>query len=280
MNFRNSMLAGVAMVFAAGAIGCSADLTSPSQIDDAQVNADIAASAGETVASELAGFAGNTAAAGSFNRMVPSYSVSVGNGASAQLAPVSASCSYAAGRYTCAATNENGLSVTRSFAFYDANGGTLQNFDATKVESVNFQAQLDGSFQKDLVWTLGLHRTRNATVSGLISQAPHRVWNGVGAGADTLTHIGLDGIRSLAGSSADTVSNVVMPGADSYTPLSGSVVVAVDYTATVQGATGTASKQVKTKVTVTFDGTQTPALQLGNIHCVLHLDTHRVDSCQ
>jgi hypothetical protein len=170
--------------------------------------------------------------------------------------------------------------VSRSFAFYDANGGTLQTFDATKVESVNFQAQLDGSFQKDLFWTLGIHRSRNATVSGLISQNPHRVWNGVGAGADTLTHVGLDGIRSLAGNSADTVTNVVMAGAGNYTPLSGTVVVAVDYTASIQGAAGTASKQVKTRAVVTFDGTQSPALQLGNLHCLLHLDTHRVDSCQ
>jgi hypothetical protein len=282
MNFRNSMLAGAAILFAAGATGCSADLTAPSQIDDAQVNADVAASAGETVASELAGFSDNTAAAGSFTKVAPSYNLTVGpnGGASAQLAPVSSSCSYGAGRYTCSATSENGLSVSRSFAFYDANGGSLQTFDATKVESVNFQAQLDGSFQKDLFWTLGVHRTRNATVSGLISQNPHRVWNGVGSGADTLTHVGLDGVRSLAGKSADTVTNVVMPGAGNYTPLSGTAVVAVDYTASLQGAAGTLSKQVKTRVVVTFDGTQSPVLQLGSLHCLLHLDTHRVDSCQ
>jgi hypothetical protein len=276
------MRTGVAIVFAAGAIGCSADLTAPSQIDDAQVNADIAASAGETVASELAGFADHTAAAGSFTKVLPSFSVSVNpnGGASAQLAPVSSNCSYGAGRYTCSATTENGLSVSRSFAFYDANGGSVATFDATKVESVNFQAQLDGSFQKDLFWTLGIHRTRNATVSGLISQNPRRVWNGVGMGADTLTHVGLDGVRSLAGNSADTVANLVMPGAGNYTPLSGTVVVAVDYTASIQGAAGSASKQVKTRVVVTFDGTQSPALQLGSMHCLLHLDTHRVDSCQ
>jgi hypothetical protein len=33
-------------------------------------------------------------------------------------------------------------------------------------------------------------------------------------------------------------------------------------------------------VTVTFDGTNNPALQIGSLHCLLHLDTHSVDSCQ
>jgi hypothetical protein len=58
------------------------------------------------------------------------------------------------------------------------------------------------------------------------------------------------------------------------------VVVATDYTASLQGATGTASKQVTRRVVVTFDGTVTPKLQIGALLCTLHLDTHRVDTCQ
>jgi hypothetical protein len=73
-----------------------------------------------------------------------------------------------------------------------------------------------------------------------------------------------------------------MPGkaAASQIPLSGTVVVATDYTASLQGATGTASKQVTRRVVVTFDGTVTPKLQIGALLCTLHLDTHRVDGCQ
>jgi hypothetical protein len=283
MYLRNSMLSAAAMLLALGAAGCSTDLSGPSQIDDTQIDADIAVTSGDAVASEIAGFSDNVAAAGSFTVVSPSFDLSVGSSAGQpRFAGISPSCAYASGRYTCSATTEQGMSVSRSFAFYDAQGNTMQNFDATKVESVNFQDQIDGNFQRDIVWSVGVHRTRNATVSGLISTAPQRKWNGVGAGADTIMHIGLDGIRSLAGAAADTVNNVVMPGKDavSQLPLSGNVVVAVDYTASLEGATGSVSKEVKRRVVVTFDGTTSANLQVGNINCVLHLDTHTVDSCQ
>ncbi len=285
MKFRNPMLTAAAMFLAAGAVACSSDLAGPPAIDDAQINADVAATSGEAVATQIAGFTDNITAAGSFTMVAPSYNVNApGYGTSGQpsFGAVASNCSYAAGRYSCTATTEQGLSVTRSFAFYDANGGSLQTFDSTKVESVNFHAQVDGSFQRDVVWSAGVHRTHDVTVSGLISTKPLRKWNGVGAGADTVSHIGLDGIRSLAGTAVDTVTNVVMPGkaATSQIPLSGTIVVVANYTASLQGATGTASKQVTRRVVVTFDGTVTPQLKVGTLTCVLHLDTHIVDACQ
>jgi len=278
------MLSAAAMFLAVGAVACSSDLVGPPALDDAQITADVAATSGDAVASQIASFSDNIAAAGSFTMIAPSYNISApesGSNGQPRFAGISPSCSYASGRYSCSATTEQGLTVTRSFAFYNANNQVVQTYDSTVVESVNFRAQVDGNFQRDLVWTAGVHRTRNATVSGLISQKPQRTWNGVGAGADTISHIGLDGIRSLAGTAADTVTNVVMPGKDaaSQIPLGGTVVVAVDYTASIQGATGSVSKEVKRRVVVTFDGTNSPALQIGLLHCVLHLDTHQVDTC-
>src|SRR3954464_6037997 len=283
MRFRNSMLSAAAMMLALGAAACSTDLSGPPAMDDAQIDADIAITSGDAVASEIAGFTDNVAAAGSFTMVAPSFNVSVGSGsAQPRFGGISPTCSYAAGRYTCAATTEQGMSVSRSFAFYDAQGAALQTFDSTKVESVNFQAQIDGNFQRDVFWTAGIHRTRNATVNGLISLKPQRNWNGSGTGADTVSHIGLDGIRSLAGTSTETVTNVLMPGKDavSQVPLSGSIAVAVDYTASLQSATGAVTKEVKRSVVVTFNGTTSASLQIGTLNCVLHLDTHSVDSCQ
>ena len=285
MKLKNPMLTAAAMLLAVGAIACSSDLSGPPALDDLQIDADIAATSGASVASQIAGFADNVAAAGSFNMVAPSYNLAAPGSPSAgapRFADISATCSYAAGRYSCAATTEQGMTVSRSFAFYDAQGNTVQTFDPATVESVNFQAQVDGNFQPDLFWSVGVHRTHDVTLSGLISQAPQRQWNGVGAGADTISHIGLDGVRSLAGNAVDTVKQVVMPGVDapSQIPLSGSIVVAVDYTASLDGATGSVSKNVKRKVVVTFDGTNTPTLQIGSFTCRLHLDTHSVDSCQ
>jgi hypothetical protein len=281
MRFRIPTLAA-ALILTAGAVACSTDFAGPPALDDAQIDADIAATSGEAVASQVTSFGDNVAAAGSFSMVAPSYSLNVGSGKNPAYDGISPSCTFASGRYSCAATTEQGLSVTRSFAFYNAQGQTVQNWDATVVESVNFQAQVDGHFSKDLVWNVGVHRTGDLTVGGLISHAPQRTWNGTGTGADTVSHIGIDGIRSLAGTSDVAVSNVVMPGKDaaSQLPLSGSITVDVQYTASLQGATGSVSKDVSRHVVVTFDGTNAPALQIGSLHCLLHLDTHSVDSCQ
>lgn len=282
MNFRNPLLTAAALFLTAGAVACSSDIAGPPALDDAQINADIASTSGDAVASQVTSFGDDVTAAGSFSMVAPSFSFNVGSGTRPSLNGISPTCTYASGRYTCSATTERGLSVTRSFAFYNAQGQTVQNWDSTVVESVNFQAQIDGNFSRDLVWNVAVHRTRNATVSGLISQKPQRTWNGVGAGADTISHVGLDGIRTLAGTAADTVTNVVMPGkaATSQVPLSGTIVVAVRYTASLQGATGTVSKDVQRRVVVTFNGTNAAGLLVGTLNCVLHLDTHTVDSCQ
>ena len=283
MKFRNQMRAAAAVFMTVGVVACSSDVLSPPSIDDAQITADIAATSGDAIAQQVAGFNDNVAAAGSFSMVAPSYSLNIGSGGGqASFTGISPTCTYASGRYSCSAITEQGLTVTRSFAFYNAQGQTVQNWDPTVVESVNFQAQMDGTFSKDFVWNASIHRTSDLTVSGLISHAPQRIWNGSGTGNDQISHIGLDGIRSLAGTSAVTVTNVTMPGKDaaSQTPLSGSIKIDVQYTASLQGAGGAASKEVSTSVTVTFDGTNTPALQIGSMHCLLHLDTHSVDSCQ
>ena len=282
MKSRNSRLAVAALLLTVGAVACTTDLTAPPSLDDTQIDADIAATSGDAVASQITSFNDNVAAAGSFSMIAPSFNVGVGNGSKPSMDGISPTCSYASGRYSCSATTERGLTVTRSFAFYNGQGQTVQNWDPAVVESVNFQAQVDGDFSKDFVWNVSIHRTANLTVSGLISHAPQRLWNGTGSGNDAISHVGLDGIRSLSGTSSVTVTNVLMPGKDaaSQIPLSGSIGIDVQYTASLQGATGSVNKEVTRHVAVTFDGTNSPALQIGSLHCLLHLDTHSVDSCQ
>jgi len=276
------MRAAAAVFMTVGAVACSTDVLSPPTLDDAQITADVAATSGDAIASQVAGFGDNVAAAGSFSKVAPSYNVTIGSGSQPSFTGISPTCTYASGRYSCAVTTERGLNVTRSFAFYDAQGQTVQTFDPAVVESANFQATVDGTFTSGLVWNASVHRTADLTVSGLISHAPQRIWNGTGTGDDQIQHIGLDGVRTLAGTSAVTVTNVVMPGKDatSQVPLSGSIAIDVQYTASLVGAGGSASKEVSSTVSVTFDGTNTPALQIGSLHCLLHLDTHAVDSCQ
>ena len=56
MKFGKSML-GAALIVASGAVACSADLVGPPTLDDAQIDADIAATSGDAVASQITGSA-------------------------------------------------------------------------------------------------------------------------------------------------------------------------------------------------------------------------------
>src|SRR4051812_2714681 len=106
MKFGKSMLTA-ALIVASGAVACSADLVGPPTIDDAQIDADVAATSGDAIASQITGFGDNVVAAGSFSMVAPSYSLSAG-GAGARLNGISPTCTYASGRYSCAATTEQG----------------------------------------------------------------------------------------------------------------------------------------------------------------------------
>jgi hypothetical protein len=113
------MLSTAAMILAVGAVACSTDLAGPPPtLDDLTIDADIAATSGDAVASQITGFSDNVSAAGSFSMVSPSYNVvSGGTATKPAFNGISATCSYAAGRYSCAATTEQGMTVTRSFAF-------------------------------------------------------------------------------------------------------------------------------------------------------------------
>ena len=75
MNFRKPMLAAAALFLTAGAVACSTDLIGPPTLDDAQINADIASTSGDAIASQVTSFGDDVAAAGSFSMVAPSYKV-------------------------------------------------------------------------------------------------------------------------------------------------------------------------------------------------------------
>ena len=56
MKFRNPMLTVAALFMTVGAVACSTDLAGPPSLDDAQIDADIAATSGDAVASQITSF--------------------------------------------------------------------------------------------------------------------------------------------------------------------------------------------------------------------------------
>ena len=186
----------------------------------------------------------------------------------------SAACVYGTGRWTCPPVMEDGLTITRSYAFFDAAGQPMKVRSDLTTASINFQLSVNGSVSHDTTFSGAVHRTRNVTVSGLVGAETTRRWDGFGASADTNTHRSALTTRTYAGTSLDSLRAVVYPQPrtpGSY-PLSGSMVRVVKYMVTSTGR-GTERRSVDRRVVVTYNGTATAQVQSGSVTCTLHLDT-------
>jgi hypothetical protein len=310
------------IVLAAGlmlASGCSGDNpaapASTSDISGANlplasaIKSDIAASAGNSIATDLEALIANqTAAVGSFAIVAPAFASSEEHPASStdpkppasspatepkppasnppssetpkpEPAPTPAECSFNAASliYNCAKSAE-GKSVVRSYQFLDAAGNPMEKFVRGTTESIHHLVKTDASESHENSSSVS-HSLRDWTVSGFLG--PNRIFNGFGSNADTSTRREELSSRKYTGLSVDTLKAVTFVderAAHPY-PLSGVAIRVVDYTVVATG------KQLETitvhkRVVVTFNGTADVPISLGDYSCVLHLDTHKVDGCK
>jgi hypothetical protein len=167
--------------------------------------------------------------------------------------------------------------TVKSYEFLDASGNPMNRFIKGTTEAIHYVMKTDGVESRDNNRS-AMHSLRDATVSGFLG--PNRVWNGFGSSADTTVHTEGPSTRSYTGLSVDTVKAVTFLDERALHPypLSGAFVRVVDYKVVSTG------KQLETatvhkRAVVTFNGTADVPISLGDYSCVLHLDTHKVDSC-
>lgn len=277
LSTRTAAAAVAAVVFVSGAVACNSDRAyapPDTVLTDQQVSKDVAISEGEATAADLASLVNSASLVGG------SFSVQAEQQGRFDLQSSADSCTYASGRWTCAPRTEDGLTVSRSYAFYDGAGQPMKVKDDLATASINFQLSMNGVVSRDSSFSGVVHRTRNVTISGLLGKETTRRWDGFGISADTNTHRSALTTRTYAGKSVDSLRAVVYPQprtATSY-PLSGSMVRVVKYLVTSVGH-GTERRTVDRRVVVTYNGTSAAQVQTGSVTCTLHLDTHRVDGC-
>jgi hypothetical protein len=271
----------VAVLLASGALACNSDRAyapPDTVLTDQQVSRDVAVSEGEAVAADLSSLTNSAGMVGG------GFSVQTGfaRGGSFDLFSSSAGdCSYNGTRWNCVPSTENGLTVVRSYAFYDAAHQPMKVRDELTTASVNFQLSVNGTITRDTTFSGAVHRTRNITIAGLLGVETTRRWYGFGASADTNTHRSALTTRTYAGTAVDSLKAVVYPQpmtATSY-PLSGTMVRVVNYLVTSRGRNGTEQRSVNRRVVTTYNGTAAVQIQTGSVTCTLHLDTHTVDGC-
>jgi len=242
------------LLLAATAIGVTActEATTPNLISDAQVNADVAASSGDAIATDVAGLIANEAFAG-----MPS-------------APVDLFAS------------PPGVTETRSRTCFDAQDVQQAQCDAQTTAKVVLHWTLDGGRAGDH-FSASIHRVRDLTITGLAGTETSRTHNGVGTSNDTTTFTGERGTRTSAESAIDSVNNIVfnLPHATNPWPVSGSVVRRLTLHITVEGDNVSETRDVSRRVEVTFpaDAQGNVTINVNGKTCTLNLVTRAVVNC-
>lgn len=254
-----------AAVAALGLVSCS-DSTTPSLLNDADITADVAASAGDAIASAVETLAGN------------------------QLA---GALPYA----TSADPVGQSVNVTRSRTCFDAAGATISCSQLSAVRKIATSVVIDGDRSgtrttdrgTTVSWTGVVHRVMADTLTRVFNTAEppvetSRVHVGVSTGSDTTTFT--DGTLSRKASEAfiDSVNAITfnLPRASNPWPVSGTIVrnASIDVTLTRGDETHTRSVARRVQVTFPADAQGNVVLQINTTTCSLNLVTHRVTNCQ
>ncbi len=280
---RFLLSAGVcAIAFAAGACGSNDSATAPRSLTLQLSPADSAAllvqeSADATVAdvnmingisstmnwdlaSTTSGLAFSLVAASG-----PSFSQNPGSG-----------CTYDAttGRFDCPPyVNNNGLTVTRTLAFFDANGVLMNHFDSTTA-SMNVQAT-DVGVAARANGADTVSRSRNLTATGLVGHNTTRTWNGTASG--TGGGYGSDSVmtRTYDVSNNSIFSNIVvnLPRSANPYPASGTISRIVTGSGVVTKGDSTRTVVISRNVGITFNGTEFVPMMVGSVAYTLDLAT-------
>ena len=280
---------GVALTFAA-ACSNSGDLTMPGsdlQLTAADTSEAAAISAGDATAEDVDMFAATEGsmdlASASFN-LVPvgaATATTAGGADSTRFAfwSFSRNCAFSAttGRFTCPDVTHNGLTLSSSAAFYDANGAAMPHYNDTTTASANFQLAVAGvHVAPEGADTIS--RTRNMTVSNLLGHETARLWNGAGSRNDAGYRT--DTARTRTYRTADTVTftnvAVSLPRSTHPWPMSGTVARRINGTGTVVRSGVTRTFSVSKTATITFNGTRFVPMVVGTTTFTLDLYTGRV----
>lgn len=280
---HSSLGATATTLLAAAAVATLAacgDATAPAStsLSDAQIAADVAATAGDAIAGAVLAFGDDQTAAG--------LTASVADVSTTDVAAAVTGCPYdvASQTHVCSRVTERGLEVTRTYQFRDAAATPMQSYDAANTASIYFTRTADGTVTATtatgVTWTGATHRSDQRTVTGLLGNETQRVWNGTGESHDTTDYSGTGGTRHYAGASTETTRDVVMalPRASFPYPQSGTITRTAELTLTITG-TRDLTKTVSRTIVATFNGTALVPIQVNDVTCTLHLDTHKVTAC-
>ena len=180
--------------------------------------------------------------------------------------PVNCPFDAATGRLVCPTISHDGITINRSYAFWDASNAVQQAFDQDLTAKANIQTSFVGTRSGEF-WSGSVDRGKDLTATGLAGAETERTWNGTGHDKVHRSHVSEGGeTRTYDLDCSVTVSDVVVPVPNSLTtgpwfPLSGSITRTCTITIVGGPRDGTT---IQRTVTVTFTGGSTATLTVGD----------------
>lgn len=246
-----------------GLAACSKDNTAPaSLIDDTQVTADVAASAGEAIANDVVSLLGNEIAGA-----LPTAGIS----------------------FDLFGIRGDSVATTRTKTCYDAAGAVVANCAPLTTRRIVFHVTMDG-FRSGPNVTGHVHRIRDWSLTRNFNSATppvevSRTHDGVGSSADTLTYANTttNVTRVHNEFSVDSTVGVTfnLPHASNPWPVSGKMVRNVSLHVSVASPTRNETRDITKRVEVDFpaDAQGNVVLHVNDKTCNLNLVTHAVTGC-
>lgn len=210
------------------------------------------------------------------------FPLSVGTVVLAVAAGDHGSCTFsgATGRITCPDLTRGGLTISRSYALYDA-ANTPQPARGPTTVKVNTQVWARGIVATERS-KVAIDRKSDLTATGIQITSPSRTLNGTEQGSSTMEHQTSRGKVTSTLVFGDTTINLVLPQGDLTRrwPLSGTVIRSHSGTRTIEGGAG--SSPISYRAVFVYDGSNTVKITItanGTTKtCVRNLET-RAYSC-
>jgi hypothetical protein len=178
------------------------------------------------------------------------------------------------GRFDCPPVTNNGLTLTRSFAFYNAAGVLMSKFNDTTTASINVTTTETG-VRPTATGADTISGTRNLTASGLVGHNTTRLWNGTGNRSVGGYYTDSAASRTYDHTETTMFTNIVvtLPRTANPWPTSGSIARQASGVGTVTKGTKSRTFTTSRTVTVTFNGTEFVPMTVGSTNYTLDLAT-------
>ncbi len=264
---RRTYLIAAGLACAVAACSSTSTPTGATAIDNTAITGDLSSVAADDISTDvdlmtgMDGGLGNLSANGNAAIVGPDY----------HFKPNLTGCTFANGSFTCPATRQNGLSITRVITFYDADGNPQDGYDSLTTASINVVADISGDVTHG-PWSATVVRHREFTITGLAGDETQRTVNGTGSESVSKSRVlRNDSTRSYDITGNSTVTDVVFPvgpnGGNGW-PLSGTITR--NYTITLTSGPN-AGKTVTRTVVITFNGSSSASATINGVPYTFNL---------